>query len=39
VTLHCRFGNLPALMASGYITAEGFDLVKNDAYAIACLAE
>ncbi len=38
-TLHCRFGNLPALMASGYITAEGFRIVKNDTYAIERLAE
>lgn len=39
VTLHCKFGSLPALMTSGFITAEGFDLVKTDTYAIACLAE
>lgn len=38
-TLHCKFGNLPALMASGYITAEGFRIVKNDSYAIERLAE
>lgn len=38
-TLHCKFGSLPALMASGYITAEGFRIVKNDAYAIDRLAE
>ncbi len=38
-TLHCKFGNLPALMASGYITAEGFRIVKSDAYAIDRLAE
>lgn len=38
-TLHCKFGSLPALMASGIITAEGFSLVKNDAYAIDRLAE
>ena len=38
-TLHCKFGNLPALMASGFITAEGFSIVKHDAYAIERLAE
>lgn len=38
-TLHCKFGSLPALMVSGIITAEGFRLVKNDAYAIERLAE
>ena len=38
-TLHCKFGSLPALMASGFITAEGFRIVKNDAYAIERLAE
>ncbi len=38
-TLHCKFGNLSALMTSGYITAEGFRIVKNDAYAIERLAE
>ncbi len=38
-TLHCKFGSLPALMASGYITAEGFRIVHNDAYAIDRLAE
>jgi geranylgeranyl pyrophosphate synthase len=39
LTLHCRFGELPALMASGYLTAGGFDLVKNDAYSVRLLAE
>ncbi len=39
LTLHCRFGELPALMASGYLTAGGFKLVAADGYAVALLAE
>lgn len=39
LTLHCRFGELPALMAAGYITAGGFKLVANDPYAAGLLAE
>jgi geranylgeranyl pyrophosphate synthase len=39
LTLHCRFGELPALMASGYITAGGFKLVSSDPYASRLLAE
>lgn len=39
LTLHCRFGELPALMASGYLTAGGFSLVADDGYAIQLLAE
>lgn len=31
-TLHTRFGELPALMASGHIVAEGFRLVADDAH-------
>ena len=38
-TLHCKFGSLPALMTSGYITAEGFRIVHEDSYAIDRLAE
>lgn len=38
-TLHCKFGNLSALMVSGYITAEGFKIVHDDSYAIDRLAE
>jgi geranylgeranyl diphosphate synthase, type I len=33
LTLHCRFGTLPAWMAAGYLTACGFDLVGDDTYA------
>ena len=39
LTLHCRFGLLPALMASGFITAEGFNMVREDDFSIARLAE
>jgi geranylgeranyl pyrophosphate synthase len=38
-TLHTRFGNLPALMASGYIVAEGFRLMENAPHAIRLLSE
>jgi geranylgeranyl pyrophosphate synthase len=33
LTLHCRFGALPAWMAAGYLSASCFDLVADDAYA------
>ena len=39
LTLHCRFGALPAWMAAGYITAGGFDLVAADAYASRLLGQ
>jgi geranylgeranyl pyrophosphate synthase len=39
LSLHCRFGFLPALMTSGYITAAVSKLVAADAYAVTCLAE
>lgn len=29
-TLHCRFGELPALMVSGYIVADGYDIISED---------
>jgi geranylgeranyl pyrophosphate synthase len=38
-TLHERFGNLPALMASGYMVAEGFRIVEEDAYAVRLFSE
>jgi geranylgeranyl pyrophosphate synthase len=38
-TLHCRFGELPALMAAGYLTAGGFSLMADDEYAVHLLAE
>lgn len=37
-TLHCRAGTLPALMTSGYITAVAFDILRDDAFAIAQIA-
>ncbi len=39
LTLHCRFGLLPALMASGYITAEAFQLCSGYPFGIHRLAE
>jgi geranylgeranyl pyrophosphate synthase len=39
LTLHCRFGLLPALMASGYITADAYELVDHNAFAIRRIAE
>jgi geranylgeranyl pyrophosphate synthase len=39
LTLHCRFGTLPAWMAAGYLTAGGFDLVAGDPYAAQLLGQ
>jgi geranylgeranyl pyrophosphate synthase len=39
LTLHCRFGMLPALMAAGYITAESFELCRDSPFNIQRLAE
>jgi geranylgeranyl pyrophosphate synthase len=39
LTLHCRFGLLPALMASGYITADAYELVSRNPFAIRRIAE
>jgi geranylgeranyl diphosphate synthase, type I len=38
-TLHCRFGNLPALMAAGYLSASVFQLVASDPYSVRLLSE
>lgn len=38
-TLYTRFGHLPALMASGWITADGYRLVANDAHDVRLLSE
>jgi geranylgeranyl pyrophosphate synthase len=38
-TLHCQFGLLPALMASGYIVADGYQTVVNDSFNITLLSE
>jgi geranylgeranyl pyrophosphate synthase len=39
LSLHCRFGFLPALMTSGYITSATSRLVANDPYSVRLLAE
>jgi geranylgeranyl pyrophosphate synthase len=39
LSLHCRFGFLPALMTSGYIMAAASKLVASDAYSVALLGE
>jgi geranylgeranyl pyrophosphate synthase len=39
LSLHCRYGFLPALMTSGYIAFAGSQLVATDAYSVRLLAE
>jgi geranylgeranyl pyrophosphate synthase len=39
LTLHRRFGELPALMVSGYIVAEGYLAVRDDPHDIQLLSE
>lgn len=39
LSLHCRFGFLPALMVAGYITAACSRMVAADAYSVRLLAE
>ncbi len=39
LTLHCRFGTLPALMTSGYIVAEAYRIAGPNAEAIALISE
>jgi geranylgeranyl pyrophosphate synthase len=39
LSLHCRFGFLPALMSAGYITSACSRLVAGDAYSVSLLAE
>jgi geranylgeranyl pyrophosphate synthase len=39
LTLHCRFGMLPALMASGYISADAYQLVASNPFAVQRVAE
>jgi geranylgeranyl pyrophosphate synthase len=29
-TLHCQFGELPALMVAGYIVADGFEMISDE---------
>ena len=38
-TLHTRFGELAALMTSGYIVADGYALLRDDVQAIGLLSE
>ena len=38
-TLHTKFGNLSALMVSGYITADAFELTRHDPSLVGLLAE
>lgn len=38
-TLHCQYGKLPALMASGYTVAEAYRIVLDDPYDIERLSE
>lgn len=38
-TLHRRFGSLPALMASGYVVACGYEMLADDPYGIRRLSE
>ena len=39
LTLHCRFGELRALMTAGYLAASCFRLLASDAYGIRMLSE
>jgi geranylgeranyl pyrophosphate synthase len=39
LTLHAQFGLLPALMASGYIVADGYEMVQNDPHDIRLFTE
>ncbi len=39
LSLHCKFGSLPALMASGYLYAAANKIVVDDPYAVNLLAE
>jgi|SRR5215216_3369019 len=39
LSLHCRFGFLPALMTAGYINSSAFKLVTTDTYSVNLLAE
>jgi geranylgeranyl pyrophosphate synthase len=39
LSLHCRFGFLPALMAAGYIAFSAAELVASDPYSVALQSE
>jgi len=38
-TLHCKFGLLPALMASGYIAADGYRMSAGDLYDVQLFSD
>jgi geranylgeranyl pyrophosphate synthase len=38
-TFHRQFGNLPALMASGYIIADGYRMLKDDPHSVGLFSE
>jgi geranylgeranyl pyrophosphate synthase len=39
LSLHCRFGSLPALMTAGYVTSGASALVADDSLSVRLLAE
>lgn len=39
LSLHCRFGSLPAMMVAGYMTAGASDIVAEDSRAVRLLAD
>lgn len=39
LTLHCRFGSLRALMASGYVVAECYRMARRDPFVIDLITE
>jgi geranylgeranyl pyrophosphate synthase len=39
LTLHCRFGSLPALMVSGYITGDAYRMIRDDPHDVRLLSE
>jgi geranylgeranyl pyrophosphate synthase len=39
LTLHCRFGMLPALMTSGFIVSEAYRMVRSQRHVIELLSE
>ncbi len=39
LTLHCRFGSLRALMASGYVVAESYRMARTDPFVIDLITE
>ena len=39
LSLHCKFGSLPALMVAGYLYSAASKIVSNDEYSVKLLAE